>query len=343
MIKISLTIVLFGYMLMFNYQAVAQPNITNVSGTVSQSATVTVTGSGFGTKALGSPLWWDDAETGTVSANYNSVIGNNIYSAGSGQFSSNSTRYLQFESFNNYTIRWASKPVGTTLNRTIAFFKWRWDPNFTFNTSGGTGNEKIFMWGDNWDGAAPNIGLCTRHEFQKIYLCNVSPETSWGNFTAVAGQWYDFKVILDIDYNGTYGSNGSASIYVDNVLISSGTGISFSATNDPGVQEPHIGGWVGSSSGRAGDITYADNIYIDNTWARIEIGNASTLSASTIREVQIPSAWTDTSITITVNQGSFNNLDNVYLYVFDANGNVNAKGYYICPKCPRAPTNLRVQ
>jgi hypothetical protein len=72
---------------------------------------------------------------------------------------------------------------------------------------------------------------------------------------------------------------------------------------------------------------YIDNIYIDDTYARIMIGNASTWAASTIREIQIPSAWSGTSITVTLNQGSFNSLSGTYLYVFDANNTANAVGF----------------
>jgi len=74
---------------------------------------------------------------------------------------------------------------------------------------------------------------------------------------------------------------------------------------------------------------YIDDVYIDNTIARVEIGNASTWYACTKREVQIPTLWSDTgtSITITLNQGSFSNLNNAYLYVIDADGNVNENGY----------------
>ncbi|MEK6657594.1 MAG: hypothetical protein AABY58_09150, partial [Nitrospirota bacterium] len=42
-----------------------------------------------------------------------------------------------------------------------------------------------------------------------------------------------------------------------------------------------------------------------------------------------PSAWSDTSITITLNQGSLANFNNAYLYVIDADGNVNTNGYLL--------------
>jgi len=39
--------------------------------------------------------------------------------------------------------------------------------------------------------------------------------------------------------------------------------------------------------------------------------------------------WSDTEITATLRQGSFANGEQAYLYVFDANGNVNSDGYPI--------------
>ncbi|OGF43089.1 hypothetical protein A2303_04140 [Candidatus Falkowbacteria bacterium RIFOXYB2_FULL_47_14] len=73
-------------------------------------------------------------------------------------------------------------------------------------------------------------------------------------------------------------------------------------------------------------VVYTDNVYIDTTWARVELGNASTYAASTHREIQIPSAWSANSITATVNPGSFTSGQAVYLFVIDANGNAS-NGY----------------
>ncbi len=54
------------------------------------------------------------------------------------------------------------------------------------------------------------------------------------------------------------------------------------------------------------------------------IGNASTYASSTHFEMQPPTAWSDSSVTVTVNQGSFADGSTAYLYLIDANGNVSA-------------------
>jgi hypothetical protein len=74
---------------------------------------------------------------------------------------------------------------------------------------------------------------------------------------------------------------------------------------------------------------YMDDVYIDITQARVEIGNASTWAACTHKEIQPPTAWSASSVTVTVNRGSFGDTDAAYLYVVDSTGAVNSSGYAI--------------
>lgn len=88
--------------------------------------------------------------------------------------------------------------------------------------------------------------------------------------------------------------------------------------------------------------TRLSDIYIDNTLARVELCDASTWSAVTHCEIQPPSAWSDSSIIIQSNQGSFHNLNNTYLYIIDANGNIS-NGYPLCPNCLKPVSAISVK
>jgi hypothetical protein len=71
-----------------------------------------------------------------------------------------------------------------------------------------------------------------------------------------------------------------------------------------------------------------DDFYIQRgTLARVEIGDRSSWKSCTWREIQKPSAWSNSSITIQLNRGSFQQGQTAYLYVVDANGTVNSQGY----------------
>jgi hypothetical protein len=71
---------------------------------------------------------------------------------------------------------------------------------------------------------------------------------------------------------------------------------------------------------------WLDDLYLDCSRARIELGNAATWAACTHREIQPWTAWADGSVTVTVNHGTLPH-GTQYLYAvkpdgtpFDANG-----------------------
>ena len=83
-----------------------------------------------------------------------------------------------------------------------------------------------------------------------------------------------------------------------------------------------------------------DDIYVDNTWARVMIGNAPTWAASTVHDIEIPTAWSGNSISVVLHNDSLPNFSGAYLYVFDSNGSVNQNGYPLCSNCPQSVGNL---
>ncbi|MCD4683217.1 MAG: hypothetical protein K8R86_08045 [Bacteroidales bacterium] len=92
------------------------------------------------------------------------------------------------------------------------------------------------------------------------------------------------------------------------------------------IHNVHIHDYVGT--GATGQQLWYDDFYIDNSWARVEIGDNASYDSCSLREIQIPTAWSSggTSITATVNQGSFPTGEAYYLFVVDAKG-VASAGY----------------
>lgn len=68
-----------------------------------------------------------------------------------------------------------------------------------------------------------------------------------------------------------------------------------------------------------------DDVYIDYTQARVELAAGGTWATRGICNTQIPIAWSDTTVRVMVNQGSFAPGQR-YLYVVTADGRVNASG-----------------
>jgi hypothetical protein len=98
------------------------------------------------------------------------------------------------------------------------------------------------------------------------------------------------------------------------------------ALNGHTVDDPNmIDGARDPSCPPVGSYNY-DDIYVDFTQARVEIGDASTWAAVQHKEIQIPVSWSTSSVQIKVNKGEFATGTQAWLYVIDANGAVNQNG-----------------
>ena len=69
-----------------------------------------------------------------------------------------------------------------------------------------------------------------------------------------------------------------------------------------------------------------DDVYIDRTLARVELGNAPTYNACSRRDLQPPLSWADERISVSLNGPGYSSSDDLYLYVISADGRVSA-GY----------------
>lgn len=65
---------------------------------------------------------------------------------------------------------------------------------------------------------------------------------------------------------------------------------------------------------------WIDDAYLNDSWARVEIGDQASYAACTHTEIQIPTGWSNTDISLPFHPGSFAPGSKVYLFVIDANG-----------------------
>lgn len=86
-----------------------------------------------------------------------------------------------------------------------------------------------------------------------------------------------------------------------------------------------------------------DDIYIDNTWQRVEIGNNSVYELCTELELQIPTYWDNGKIVVTGNIATLAQYNrNLYLFVINEN-NVASNGFKIYPSFVARPEILQVE
>ena len=95
---------------------------------------------------------------------------------------------------------------------------------------------------------------------------------------------------------------------------------------------------------------FSDTMYIDNSLARVMISDQPTFSRQGVSaqgqwEVQVATEWADRDLKFVLRLGPLQSAEQIYLYVFDHDGNVNANGYSLgtCEKCPKPPPAVMIE
>lgn len=314
----------------------ATPSVGNVSGTFSHGQYITITGTGFGTKSPAKPLVWADFENGSVSEN-SSLSSGTLTSTGETPYSLGTTNLPHVRSKNNV---YGKANTGGTKTASTLFVNYSGSPSYYFfvrrkfpvNTWSTVSNLKVFHgfppvdsgtnttfnyhnFSNPHDPEYTNQGLGIVHQFGEgvgpyIKLDDSGAWTTW--------EYQEARGDIDV-------RNGPVKFWV-NGNLKRNTDIlnrttKYPASNYTSLQMTNY--WQVSVPGATypvNGIDYIDDLYVDQTWARVMIGNASTFDACTRREPLIPTEWSSTSIKAYFNQGAFSNGEKVYIYVVDSSG-----------------------
>ena len=334
-----------GYILVCNFicfsHIYAAPSINSVVGTVSSGQTITITGLNFGTKATAAPLLWDNFESvvpGQVITGKLPVVGSawTTYTSGStvpvydsainktgSTRSSRADYYLKPD----YDVC-LTKNVNTTTGSEL-FFSYYWYYHKR-STRYADNNKPWMVWGP---GGLPmayvGYGDPALGDGSSRYALQDNPYPSnsnlWGSsdLSNLNDKWVRIDVYLKQSAPNT--ANGVLQYWVNGVLDISKTS-AITRTSNSTWDTILLGGFIRQNQPIQ---IYIDDVYIDNTRARIEIGDAATWTACKRKDIQRSTSWSSNTITAVVNQGSFTSSSGAYLYVIDSNGSVNANGFPI--------------
>ncbi|MFZ5568875.1 MAG: hypothetical protein ACOZF0_00615 [Thermodesulfobacteriota bacterium] len=323
-----------GLILLLSIPAVvfSAPSITSVTGTIAKDEILTITGAAFGTKATPKPFKWDNFEKGTLgakvgapsslSANTTNWILKSSGVAGrepvynGTQLRKNSAR----SSYHNMSVP-DENCYGSGLGIDFA------SEDFIYLTWWGyyeeTGNPT-----DNWKyfrHYGPPVHGITKLTSPVYYMEGIV--TDYVNKSIPNKQW----VRIECAYKA--GLDGAAKFWLhttspESIILNSDISGDYSGSfKELRIMDYYRRMAAGSTVVDRGLNAWLDDVYVDTTQARVEAGNMETWSGCTHREIQIPSKWESNSISITFNQGSFDNGKTVFVYVVDANGSVNTQGY----------------
>lgn len=296
--------------------------ITGVDGARSHGSALVLWGGGFGTKPSHTPWQWDSMDgavgeeldtrgwivhqhtprptlqndrvrpaAGARTSARLAYLGTDVTLFG---FGPNTGNYLSLTPRSAANLRpfpvpayidfWMYYLPPTTALRDIKF--WRTHGN----NSAGTPNGRWGFPGPTWSMA---MGISNRPDW---HISNMS------------NKWTHFQ----IEFHCTENNTGRMKQWADCVSYWSANNFGFESNGSL------RGSWVIEAQhldGCTDGVQWVDDLYVDNTFARVEIGNNVNYDNCTHREIQIPTFWADGSITVTLNRGSFGPSDSVYLFV----------------------------
>jgi hypothetical protein len=346
--------------------AFAQPTVTGVSGQFSAGGRVTVSGAAFGTKAVAGPLVWDNFESGTSGsaiagkapaaenmpgswtwAEWGSHSEEPLYS--NQQNRPNSARNSMHTFNTAYTtsleIEYARPNTGDEVYFTFYYFLDKTSSEWTRNHKPwiAYGNvESMPMAYDGWGNPTQGDGsFRNSSQDNGATLCD---NTLWGGpqIDEIEGQWIRLEGYLKVSAPSQ--SNGAFQVWTHDGSISQAHGSTSYKTR---CSNNHWLWWhFGSYYSDADANVHLDDLYFDNTRARVEIGNTASWSTNSRREIQIPRTWSSGSIEVTVNPGTFSTGQTAYIYVVDSQGRANAVGFPVVVGggvvAPMPPSGLQV-
>lgn len=331
----SIVAVLFVISIGFAGIASAEPQIQAVAGAIPNGSNVTISGFDFLQKAPAAPLRYFNFENGENGVRLPDQSSGGWYTVG---MNGSYPRYSQdrqripgevcalqdYSDASNQTIGLRDIDVDTLY---VSGWTYRDDyngtamycqnvkfwGNFTARDNGTStfpqnrldtywsgGSGHLYCLDENGQSMA-NIGTGTREYLDEWF--RLERYMAIGDPSGDNGiTWASYNLDRFAELNGTFYNGGSAYEYW---LI--GQYFRKEPFNDPDLPEPHV-------------RVYWSELYVDNTLARVEIGDQQDWDACTHREIQIPVAWQDGQITITGNWGTFAAGSQVYLFVVDRTG-----------------------
>jgi hypothetical protein len=344
----------------------------SVSGTFDHKATITISGSGFGTKSQAAPVIWDDASGSSITQKWDVAWpnrGNSAYhmayrapQRGISLPHNNITRYLagahgdSFANGGGGVGVWKGRTIGAFPQYTYVSWYQRFDDAWVFNGN----NLKIYDYTRGTGGYdLPNNWYI---EYRDPPTSNSSTNAKWHILDDTG---YPTGVALVDGYESWYGSgannpmNGQwTKIEVEVKLTNQSDGyikiiengrVKMNYRNKTegysgNVRSDAVGGYS-DMYGQPNNWRYFADVYLDYTPARVVLANNPALDLATIIEVQIPTAWSNSSITASVNLGKFTRGQLAYLFVVDGTGTHNLVGLPVTiggassAKTPAAPTS----
>ena len=328
--------------------AIAQVQIDSVDLPIENGTTITISGQSFGTKSTAAPLLWDDLSSSAYANLGNGdTIPTQSGSRGHPQDASapwpNATVNGDYGNTKYFTstsgIRVDGRPVyGCTGSKgsvsgisaapsTLLFVDW-WFYTSSMTAVGDKNYYKIArIWGEGGTNAQAFMSV---DGGRTAYSDGGEDSSAYGTLVPSDNEWHHITFIVDSS-RGISNNQGEFWTFLNNQRIHHVTDLGaqpeYPSFNGNFTMVERLGSEPNNTGAHSGQEQLWGDIYIDDTLARVVLGDSGSWSSVSHYEMQIPQDWQSDSIQVAGNLGSFSASESVWLYVIDADGNVNQSGF----------------
>lgn len=305
------------------------PAISSSDNTVNSGEYFTIRGSSF-FSGDNSPLLWENFESGT---NGNSL--NAEPTVGSWVHISNPTPTIYSNNFSHSGSQSAYTEDGGYGNVRVNNLEnhsriyWSFWFRYDNNNCSSCQTKLVQLWGNGPDRCDYGPGFMSggfagtwfaSYNIASGDDCSTGKvQTSYGS-TPSQNSWHLAEVILK--RSSDYGvADGTIILRIDNRDMYSMVGNSLTRMNGQDWRSALF--FYGfTNNGGLGNFSI-DDAYINNSWARVMLGNASRYASCTVLDVQPVVEWSEGEIIVAANTGAYQTGQNAYLYVIDATGAIS--------------------
>ncbi|MBV9464443.1 MAG: hypothetical protein JO317_09460 [Verrucomicrobiae bacterium] len=313
--------------IVLSVRASGAPAVTSVSPT-SVSPIWEITGAGFGVKSPAAPLVWADFENGLepsalgLKRKWDTV--QSLTTAAEGpdgsrcaKASDGSGKWTLMVSYDSWTREGQAFYVYKKLR-------------LNFKITDPSQNWKIWrMWPAHF--GYPNIYAAENNG--RVYVEGVDGESGfWGRMGEPTTDWRTEEIIGRAS-SRIGAKDGPLEFRRDGKKLCAGTILTRTKQSQQLMTQNFVVHGVLANASQwhpewsDNNRLWADDVYVDTTWARVIVGDAPKIEACRRFAIQIPTAWSDTRAQFHSRFNGFDAGEQVYLYLYNAAGECNADGF----------------
>lgn len=317
-------------------RALGEPAIHSVEGSVEHGGSVSIKGDGFGRKEPAAPILWADFEKGLEPSSKGrnkswSQIQNMVWKKnGPGGVGC----AMAEDGSGTWTLRVDHKHW--TEEGSLVYVYRRQRMNFMITDD--SQNWKVWrMWPEKK--RFPNIYIASNNG--RVFVEKIGTESGfWGKCPSMPPDWVREEVMLRPSTMNV--KNGYCALRYNGVEVLKGTVITRSLKAPDYMVRNYVVHAVGANfkkwrpAWNPQNRIWVDEVYADNSWARVILSDRPQLDGKGDFRLQIPERWSPTEVTVHVHAPGFKPGTTAYLFVFDHNGTGNSTGFPVTISGPVA-------